>query len=119
MRSDPSDHPYSKCSCGRNMELGQYVCKRCQGGFGRFELIAPPRFRPQTIGLGVGPEHAGMVLCDYCPPAQFRECRECVKAGAPVGCEWLATGDGVSIRLQLSTSADESIQAPELVGLVS
>lgn len=92
MRTDPADHPYAKCACGRNMRPGQYVCKRCQGGYGRFKLIAPPRFQPETIGLGHR-EHAGMVLCDFCPPSQFRECRECVKVGAPVGCEWLAVSD--------------------------
>ena len=100
MRHDSNDHPLATCACGRKMPVGEYVCEVChrQGirpeGFAEFgTFIAAPRVKVTRDGLGGGQEVQGLTLCDYCPPAQFRECRECVKAGAPVGCEWVAISD--------------------------
>ena len=86
---------HDRCACGRRKPASDYVCWYCDV-YGHdysppLRLVAKPRVRVVTEGLGN--KNGGLTLCDYCPPAQFRECRECVKAGAPVGCEWVAVSD--------------------------
>lgn len=99
MRYDAADHPLATCSCGRKMEPGQYVCQWCTkyglakeglAEFGKF--VAKPRFKPPSNEVR-GWKVAGMTLCDYCPPKQFAECRECVLNNRVLACEWAVAED--------------------------
>jgi hypothetical protein len=90
------DIAYTRCSCGRRMLPGTYICIYClRAGGGRMRIVAKARFKPDRNM--VGKDRAGHELCSNCP--KLAECRDCARDGRLLACEAADTRDAMGLRL--------------------